>query len=86
MARFLVSFDGRKLDAAARERLRAAGGEFVAELELAADGATDTPGIGAAFSAPHEPAALSDQASPGSRISLSFDASLRESLIEVLKK
>ena len=45
MARFLVSFDGRKLDAAARERLRAAGGEFVAELELAADGATDTPGI-----------------------------------------
>ena len=45
MARFQVSFDGRKLDAAARERLRAAGGEFVAELELAADGATDTPGI-----------------------------------------
>ncbi len=43
MTRFLVSFDGRELDAAARERLTAAGGEFVAELELAADGATDTP-------------------------------------------
>jgi hypothetical protein len=40
-----VSFDGHELDAAARERLMSAGAEFVAELELAADGATDTPGI-----------------------------------------
>jgi hypothetical protein len=37
MTRFLVSFDGHELDAAARERLMAAGAEFVAELELAAD-------------------------------------------------
>jgi hypothetical protein len=44
MARFLVSFDGRELDAAARERLTAAGGELVAELVLAADGSTDVSG------------------------------------------